>query len=175
MKPPPSRSFTLVSNSGLFRDLVTPCLACAAFDPTKVSKKQLLAFQKFSAIWDTGATASVITKCVVDVCKLKPVGMKIVYGVHGQKSAETFLINVGLPNDVAVANVEVTLGDLAGTDMLIGMDIITAGDFSITNVKGRTIFSFRIPSLRAIDFVKESKGQHFRPGPPTKTKRRRKH
>jgi hypothetical protein len=32
------------------------------------------------------------------------------------------------------------------------MDIITQGDFAITNFGGRTMFSFRLPSLESIDF-----------------------
>ena len=61
--------------------------------------------------------------------------------VGGQQLADTFLVNIGLPNKVLIQHVEVTRGELVGTDMLIGMDIITSGDFSITNVGGKTIFS----------------------------------
>lgn len=53
--------------------------------------------------------------------------------------------------------VKVTEGVLSGFDLLIGMDIITTGDFSITNVGGKTIFSFRVPSIKELDYVKESK------------------
>lgn len=35
------------------------------------------------------------------------------------------------------------------------MDIITRGDFAITNVNGKTTFSFRFPSIGTIDFVDE--------------------
>ena len=48
-----------------------------------------------------------------------------------------------------------TLGKLLGYDMLIGMDVMNLGDFAVTNKDGRTVFSFRIPSCRCIDFVKE--------------------
>lgn len=40
-------------------------------------------------------------------------------------------------------------------DLIIGMDIITQGDFSITNLGGRTIFSFRIPSQHSIDYEQD--------------------
>jgi hypothetical protein len=33
------------------------------------------------------------------------------------------------------------------------MDVITAGDFSITNHGGRTVFSFRVPSMSVVDYV----------------------
>ena len=35
------------------------------------------------------------------------------------------------------------------------MDIITRGDFAVTNRGGKTTFSFRIPSQADIDFVKD--------------------
>jgi hypothetical protein len=39
-------------------------------------------------------------------------------------------------------------------DILIGLDIITIGDFSITNHNGKTVVSFRIPSdTYHIDYV----------------------
>jgi hypothetical protein len=40
-----------------------------------------------------------------------------------------------------------------GIDVVIGMDIVTRGDFAVTNRDGRTTFSFRIPSQSHIDFV----------------------
>lgn len=60
-----------------------------------------------------------------------------------------------LPNNVGIAYVEVTEGDLMGEDVLIGMDIITRGDFAITNVGGKTTFSFRIPSVETIDYCQQ--------------------
>ena len=59
------------------------------------------------------------------------------------------------------------LGD--DIDVLIGMDIIQHGDFSITNVNNKTTFSFRTPSMKEIDYVKESKTEqvnnwHYKTG-----------
>ena len=58
---------------------------------------------------------------------------------------------------MTVNDVLVTGADL-GTDIdvLIGMDIIRHGDFSITNTNSATTFSFRIPSVAEIDYVQES-------------------
>jgi len=42
-----------------------------------------------------------------------------------------------------------------GGDILIGMDIITLGDFVITNLNGKTKVSFRIPSKSATCYVQE--------------------
>ncbi len=38
-------------------------------------------------------------------------------------------------------------------DVLIGMDVIGLGDFSITNKDGKTTFSFREPSMEEIDYT----------------------
>lgn len=37
--------------------------------------------------------------------------------------------------------------------MLIGMDIINKGDFTVSNHQGKTVFSFRMPSEGVMDFV----------------------
>ena len=39
--------------------------------------------------------------------------------------------------------------------MLVGMDIIGRGDFAVTNHNGRTIFTYRCPSVGSIDFVNQ--------------------
>jgi hypothetical protein len=82
--------------------------------------------------------------------------MREVHHAGGTEQSETFLVNIALPNKVNFKNVDVTLGKLPqGTDVLIGMDIINSGDFSVTNFNGQTVFSFRYPSLAEIDFLKE--------------------
>ena len=47
--------------------------------------------------------------------------------------------------------------EFSGGDVLIGMDIISQGDFAVTNHGGITKFSFRMPSVTHIDFVEEFK------------------
>ena len=37
-------------------------------------------------------------------------------------------------------------------DAIFGMDIISLGDFAITNQNGQTTFSFRVPSSQTIEF-----------------------
>ncbi len=151
------RGLTLTSKGGVLRVLISDCRACAAFDPNKTPSSKQPKYKTFKAIWDTGATNSVITQTVVDACQLKATGMAKVHGVLSTDVAETFLVNLLLPNAVQVVGVEVTLGKMAGAaDILLGMDIITNGDFSITNVGGETVFSFRVPSIKTVDFVKEA-------------------
>lgn len=54
--------------------------------------------------------------------------------------------------------VEAKLQD--GLDLLIGMDVISQGDMSITNFNGNTVMSFRVPSKVEVDFVSQLKRDH---------------
>jgi hypothetical protein len=66
----------------------------------------------------------------------------------------TYLVNIYLPMNVFFPGVKVTEGVLYGDiEMLIGMDIITSGDFTITHNQGKTKMSFGIPSVHSYDYV----------------------
>jgi len=80
--------------------------------------------------------------------------MRQVHGVHGKDESPVYIVNIGLPNGVGFMNSHVTKGLLTeGLDMLIGMDIINKGDFALTHNDGKTLFSYRNPSIGKIDFV----------------------
>ena len=114
---------------------------------------------KFVAIWDTGATTTVITPKVVQTLGLIPSGKANIRGVAGKKdNANTYYIVIVLPNSVEVnvfRAVEAPEEIAGGADILIGMDIIALGDFSVTNVDKKTTFTFRYPSVQTIDYVEE--------------------
>lgn len=107
----------------------------------------------FSGIWDTGATSSAISKNVVQKCGLKPTGMTKVQTAGGLVDGYTYLVCIKLPNKVGFSSLRVTEVPLTSTDVLIGMDVIVRGDFSVTNYQGKTTFSYRHPSIEKIDFV----------------------
>jgi predicted aspartyl protease len=156
---------TLTSKRGILRQLVSDCGVCQAFEHASTPQDQQPPYHAFKAIWDTGATASVITPQVVAACGLKPTGMTNVQTAKGVSAALTYLVNIKLPNGIAFEGAVVTLGDLGGgPQVLIGMDIITEGDFSITNKDGRTVMSFRVPSITSVDFVKELQNNQRRSG-----------
>jgi predicted aspartyl protease len=134
------------------RVIATDVLVAPAFDPA-VTDQTTVPHEHFTAIWDTGATNTVITQKVVDACGLKPIGMTQTRTANGLANCEVYLINIVTTNSVGWSNIRVTKGDITGTDVLIGMDIITMGDFAITNKDGKTCFSFRTPSMQTIDFA----------------------
>lgn len=101
--------------------------------------------KKYIAIWDTGATHSVITQRVYDELALFEIDTIPVSGVNSHKIVPVALVNIVLPNKLMVLDHRVTVCELSGIDLLIGMDIIALGDFSISNYEGKTVFSFAIP------------------------------
>lgn len=113
--------------------------------------------EKTSGIWDTGATNSCISKSLAQKLGLIPIQRSNVLGVHGSEEVNVYLITVVLPNENIKLTTAVTECNELSTDghvcLLIGMDVITKGDFCITNLNGKTVMSFRVPSVELIDFV----------------------
>lgn len=97
------------------------------------------------AIWDSGADGSVISSRVVDALGLVAVGQATVESANGDYISSAYVIDLMLPNGIVIKGLQVTESDLKACDALIGMDVITLGDMSITN-NPNTVFTFRIPS-----------------------------
>jgi len=124
--------------------------------PKPLSPENLGA-KKFVAIWDTGATGTVINQKVINECGLKPIGIAEVSTANEKRLSSVYLVSIFLPNRVSFPQLRVTEGTISEADVLIGMDIMTRGDFAVTNSDGRTTFSYRWPSAERIDFVEESR------------------
>jgi hypothetical protein len=75
----------------------------------------------------------------------------------GIEHVPTYFTHLFLSNGMIFRNWELMQFQYADddSDIIIGMDIITQGDFSITNLDGRTVCSFRIPSQHLVDFEGE--------------------
>ena len=58
--------------------------------------------------------------------------------------------------------------------MLIGMNIINLGDFTVSNFQGKTTFTFRMPSESTTDYVKQIKVLNIIGTPHGKGKRKKK-
>jgi hypothetical protein len=151
----PFRAFTL-KFSGLTNRIVTEVKLTVAYDPRNppIPVPPLV---PTSALWDTGATGSGVTPSVAAKLGLTPTGTVVVNHAGGASPKNTYLVNLYLPNGVAVAGVQVTeCAEAQHFGVLIGMDIITRGDFSITNYGGQSWVSFRIPSMHGVDYVGEA-------------------
>lgn len=106
------------------------------------------------ALWDTGATHSCISNRLARQLRLATVDYAHVATASGIEHVPTYLIHLHFPNGLQFLNWEVIQFQYTDDDcdLIIGMDIITQGDFSITNFGGRTLFSFRIPSQDSVDY-----------------------
>jgi len=136
--------------SGLSNSITTPVTLSNPFGNEIVHTEGL---------WDTGATNSVITKSMARRLCLKVVTRATVRGVHGEREVNVYYVRITLNNNNIVVNAQVTECEELSADssigMLIGMNIITMGDFCITSYDGKTVMSFIYPSQKKIDFVEE--------------------
>jgi len=142
-----------INGEGLLNVLISDVGVSLPFSG-KPEEPEKLEVKTYKGIWDTGATGSVITKKVADELGLVPTGQTDVHTASGTESKNTYLVNIYLPMNVSFQVVKVTEAVLNGNiEMLIGMDIITSGDFTLTHCEGRTKMNFGIPSVKNYDYV----------------------
>lgn len=123
----------------------------------------------FNALWDTGATNSVITERVAKALGLVAAGKMNVHGVNGPAIVNYYVVDIILPGGISATRI-VSEGKSAGDwDVLIGMDIISHGDFAVSNYNGVTTFSFRVPSRTVTDYVAEERAAVAAQNPPPNT------
>jgi len=132
----------------------TPCKISLHHDTMCLGNEQHPTFYEFRAIWDTGAVRTVISKKVVQTLGLQPRGKVVMYHANGISHVNTYFTNLLLPNKMEVQILQVMEGDLADTDILLGMDVIGLGDFALTSHNGNTLFSYSQPQQYEIDFNK---------------------
>lgn len=137
------RSFTVKSTEGLLSSLGLPLHLSKAFHPAGGREHTRV---QFDAMWDTGATKSVITPRVVGALGLKPIRQGFTQGVNGLGKSEAYVVNIYLPDKIALFEWTVICTDPGDVwwDVLIGMDVISIGDFSVSNVNGKTEWAFKI-------------------------------
>jgi hypothetical protein len=109
-------------------------------------------YLELNAIWDTGAMRSTISTQIAEELKLIPLGQTRVCHADGESICNYYVVNLLLPNRIEIKMLMVNEGKLTDTDMLIGMDVISLCDFTITNPGPETKFSFQVPSTLDIDF-----------------------
>ena len=114
------------------------------------------------ALWDTGATKSVIADSLAKELKLTPVGKTEVFHADGSSDRLCYLVNFGLPNKVDIVGALVSeQPESQGFRVIVGMDVIALGDFVVTNAGGQTWVSFSTPSSARTDYVDEVNRERF--------------
>lgn len=148
--------FTLTSKGGVFRELLFPSKISLPIQGV-IQQNDPRLTDTF-ALWDTGASASVITKSLAKKIGLQPIAQSRVHHAGGVSMSNVYMVNIYFEPKIVVPNIRITeCDDQPNFGMIIGMDIITIGDFAITNFNGTTKFSYRAPSEGYIDFVEDAK------------------
>ena len=128
---------------------------------------------EFVAVWDTGATNTVISKKVIGALGLVDVIDQVAtYSADGPGQADAYYVNVQLINGLNFPDLKVIQMEIRD-DLLIGMDIIGSGDFCLTNVGGETVLTFECPPYYQYDFVKQINAGRDNPSKGKTPKRRR--
>jgi hypothetical protein len=106
------------------------------------------------ALWDTGATNTMISKKVVEILGLQPISFATLIGFHGEEVRLTYEVSLVVGKSLQINMISVVGAEslTEDHDALIGMDIISQLDFAITNHGGNTTHSIRFPSIAEIDF-----------------------
>ncbi len=88
------------------------------------------------------------------------VGNTVNYSLGGAQS-----VRGGTYHHLTLATSGTKTAGALGSKVLIGMDVMNLGDFAVTNHGGKTMFTFRTPSQKHIDFVADGKVPQFSHGP----------
>jgi len=96
-------------------------------------------------MWDTGSTGCAIDRVFAEEVGLAKHRNLSLGGAHGVRRTDTYLVDILLQDGFAIQHVEVPAVDGRGLfDLIIGMNVISRGDFSLSLVDGKTVMSFRL-------------------------------
>lgn len=129
--------------------IISECRVCPPVDFMKGELPEEVYISQ-NAMWDTGATNTLISPRIIQTLKLKPFGKSSISSANGVIEANSYLIHVGLPSGSIITNILALENDNEDYEIVIGMDIITQGDFAFSNKDEHSTFSFRIPSSEEI-------------------------
>jgi predicted aspartyl protease len=114
--------------------------------------------QQFIGIWDTGASGTAISKKVADALGLISTKVTKVYHAQGETLANVYLVSLGFPDSsLRFKELSVNEAVVYGADVLVGMDVISQGDFLITNDGASTELHFHHPAVGLDRFARKIK------------------
>ena len=99
------------------------------------------------AVWDTGATSSMISAALAKKLALPLVGTIQIAGVHGVQNARCYSVDIVFGNKFTIPAIKVSeASDFGGFDILIGMDIIGKGKMNIDGTGSKLTVCFQYPA-----------------------------
>lgn len=101
-------------------------------------------FHTDNAMWDTGSTCTFVSDRIIRALQLEPSGMVGVSGIGGDVDTQKYMIHISLPTGNVVTYFEVLSSEYEDYDVIIGMDIINRGHFSLDSSGENTVFFFSL-------------------------------
>ena len=133
--------FTLTSNEKL-KEISTPVTIACGDDYCDITSRPQ---HSCNAIWDTGATSSMISRRIAEQLKLHSIGKAHISGVHGVVETDIYIIDIVFGNGFTISGLRVSEADNGGGfDVLIGMDVIGHGRLIVdgTGEMSEVFFAF---------------------------------
>ena len=104
------------------------------------------AVRRCKAIFDTGATSSMISSDIARALHLQSIDTALVTGVHGTERVPIYTVDVRFKGGFILSSLKVSeAGAGAGFDILLGMDVIARGSMLLSSHDKRTLFAFFYP------------------------------
>ncbi|MBR3312952.1 MAG: retroviral-like aspartic protease family protein [Atopobiaceae bacterium] len=107
------------------------------------------------ALWDTGATNTCVSREVAERLGLVEIGTVNVLTPTSSAVLPRYRVGITFGGGVSFNNIVVTGSEIGrqGLGVLVGMDVISYGDFAASCKDGETHFTFRVPSREHTDFT----------------------
>jgi hypothetical protein len=100
-----------------------------------------------SAMWDTGSMVTCVSKRLVRYLGLTSFESTTLTSLHGDSVTNVCFMDIVLPDGIVIENVSaMEIETQRDFDIIIGMNIIRLGDFSLCNDQGNTVMTFSLPS-----------------------------
>ena len=142
-----------------------------------------------NALWDTGATVSMVTETIFNSCHFKVLGISksVASASSTQAGVLRYAMDIDFGNGLLFTDIDVSVRHddpndnpkpfrFGSSGVLVGMNIIGQGDFVVTQRWSGTQFYFRRPSGSDLDgFIRRchSEAQQQRPQSQNRRDRRR--
>ncbi|MDR1598786.1 MAG: hypothetical protein LBS11_02765 [Oscillospiraceae bacterium] len=148
MKP---HSFTIRYGSGKTYSLISAVTVLPLSDSNPADEERIV---HCNAIWDAGASITCVSQRVARKLSLELFPEMNARAGSGLCLCPPCIIGLILSNGIRLDGVAALATNLNENDfdVIIGLDVISKGDFAVISSGGETIFSYRYPSMQVIDF-----------------------
>ena len=124
--------------------VITPCCVDVS-EYKRLENSKRSEYLCDSAMWDTGASVTLISERVASELGLVVTGTTIISGYDGKKrKANTYRIDLKFTDDLHVCFIEAVETPSPFFDLLIGMDVISQGNLHVDSKVTPPIVSFEI-------------------------------